>query len=190
MADGVGTDYSGSKIQSNYEKYKSYFSKKDTTNLDQNDFLYLMAEQMKNQDFNNPTDNTQFIAQMAQFSALQSQQVMTQYTQSSYASSLVGKNVLVASYDNKGKYVKETGAVTAVNISNGKFSVVINKKTYDLSNVIGVGEFTKEDLGTVTDDKTSEDKTDDEKVDGTGSTTDTKTDDKTVDNTESTRSQG
>lgn len=38
--------------------------------LGQGDFLKLMTEQMKNQDPFNPVDNTQMVAQMAQFSSL------------------------------------------------------------------------------------------------------------------------
>ncbi|WP_298809808.1 flagellar hook capping FlgD N-terminal domain-containing protein [uncultured Sphingomonas sp.] len=40
------------------------------TTLGQSDFLKLMTAQMKNQDPFNPVDNTQMIAQMAQFSSL------------------------------------------------------------------------------------------------------------------------
>jgi flagellar basal-body rod modification protein FlgD len=40
------------------------------TTLDQGDFLKLMTAQMKNQDPFNPVDNTQMVAQMAQFSSL------------------------------------------------------------------------------------------------------------------------
>ena len=40
------------------------------TTLDQSDFLKLMTAQMQNQDPFNPTDNTQMVAQMAQFSSL------------------------------------------------------------------------------------------------------------------------
>ncbi|RZM13146.1 MAG: flagellar hook assembly protein FlgD [Sphingomonas sp.] len=39
------------------------------TTLDQSDFLALMTAQMKNQDPFNPVDNTQMVAQMAQFSS-------------------------------------------------------------------------------------------------------------------------
>ena len=40
------------------------------TTLGQADFLKLMTAQMQNQDPFNPTDNTQMVAQMAQFSSL------------------------------------------------------------------------------------------------------------------------
>ncbi|UZK65315.1 flagellar hook assembly protein FlgD [Sphingomonas sp. M1-B02] len=50
-------------------------TKTDTSNLgktemDQNDFLTLMTAQLKNQDPFEPVDNTQMVAQMAQFSSL------------------------------------------------------------------------------------------------------------------------
>ena len=38
--------------------------------LDQADFLALMAAQLKNQDPTKPVDNTEYVAQMAQFSTL------------------------------------------------------------------------------------------------------------------------
>ncbi|SEM95571.1 flagellar basal-body rod modification protein FlgD [Sphingomonas gellani] len=44
--------------------------KNSKTTLDQSDFLTLMTAQLKNQDPFNPTDNTQMIAQMAQFSSV------------------------------------------------------------------------------------------------------------------------
>jgi flagellar basal-body rod modification protein FlgD len=40
------------------------------TSLDQSDFIALMTAQMKNQDPFDPVDNTQMVAQMAQFSSL------------------------------------------------------------------------------------------------------------------------
>ena len=44
--------------------------KSASTTLGQADFLKLMTAQMQNQDPFNPTDNTQMVAQMAQFSSL------------------------------------------------------------------------------------------------------------------------
>lgn len=38
--------------------------------LDQSDFLALMSAQLKNQDPTKPVDNTEYVAQMAQFSTV------------------------------------------------------------------------------------------------------------------------
>ena len=77
---------------------------KASTTLDQSDFLALMTAQMKNQDPFNPTDNTQMIAQMAQFSSvagiaemnstLQSMAAKLNATSASDALSYVGRTVL------------------------------------------------------------------------------------------------
>ncbi|GGE02226.1 hypothetical protein GCM10011529_05800 [Polymorphobacter glacialis] len=40
------------------------------TSLDQSDFLALMAAQLKNQDPTKPVDNSEYVAQMAQFSTV------------------------------------------------------------------------------------------------------------------------
>ena len=51
--------------------------------LGQNDFLKLLMTQLQNQDPMSPMDNTQFIAQMAQFSALEATQSLQQTIQTS-----------------------------------------------------------------------------------------------------------
>jgi flagellar basal-body rod modification protein FlgD len=77
-----------------------------TSNMTQNDFLTLMTEQLKNQDPFAPVDNTQMVAQMAQFSSLAGISQMNTTLQAisdrlgapttSDAMSWVGKNVLTA----------------------------------------------------------------------------------------------
>lgn len=44
--------------------------KKHKTTLDQTDFLALMTAQLKNQDPTKPVDNSEYVAQMAQFSTV------------------------------------------------------------------------------------------------------------------------
>jgi flagellar basal-body rod modification protein FlgD len=45
-------------------------AKKLKTTLDQADFLALMTAQLKNQDPTKPVDNSEYVAQMAQFSTV------------------------------------------------------------------------------------------------------------------------
>ncbi|QGT78010.1 hypothetical protein GM160_03375 [Guyparkeria halophila] len=78
---------------------------KNKQNLDQTDFLKLLTTQMQNQDPMKPMDNTQFVAQMAQFSSLEGItqlnetvsgfQESVQSNQVMQASSLVGKAAMV-----------------------------------------------------------------------------------------------
>lgn len=82
-------------------------AKKDASSLDQNDFMKLMLQQLKSQDPFKPTDNTEFISQMAQLTSVSGISEMNAnlatLTQSLYsaqlleASSLIGKEVLVDS---------------------------------------------------------------------------------------------
>ncbi len=118
---------------------------KAPSTLNTTDFLQLLAAQMSNQDVMNPTDNTEFVSQMAQFSSLQamdslSQTATAQYSASlsSYSADLVGKRVLVARYDDSGNYVEEQGVVDSVSFGSGTYSLKINGKDYDLSSVMEV----------------------------------------------------
>ncbi|MDF1690890.1 MAG: flagellar hook capping FlgD N-terminal domain-containing protein [Zhongshania sp.] len=82
-------------------------AKKDASSLDQNDFMKLMLQQLKSQDPFKPTDNTEFISQMAQLTSVSGISEMNEnlsaLTGSLYSaqlldsSSLIGKDVLVES---------------------------------------------------------------------------------------------
>ncbi len=138
MADGIGVNSSASQIQSNYEKYKDYFTSEDTSSLDQMDFLKLMTEQMKNQDFMNPTDNSEYIAQLAQFNTLQQMQQMTYYSNASFATSLVGKVVTMASIDDSGSMDSVTDVVSSVKFNGQTFEIIVGGKTYTTANLMEV----------------------------------------------------
>ena len=72
-------------------------TKKNNTDLDVNDFLQLLVAQMQYQDPLEPTDNTQYIAQMATFTQVSATTDMNAKVQQQMASELVGKNVIVKS---------------------------------------------------------------------------------------------
>lgn len=128
--------------------------KTNGSELGMQDFLNLLTAQLANQDVMNPTNDTEFIAQMAQFSSLQAMQTLTELTHAQYGASMVGKNVLVASYDKNGQIVQETGVITRAKFMGGKVAVTINDKDYDLSQIMDVlHELPKED------DKTKPDNT-------------------------------
>lgn len=142
MAESVNGMYTSSaeQIASNYEKYKDNFAKDPTQSLGQMDFLNLMVEQLKNQDFNNPQSDTEFIAQMAQFSALEAQQQNLLYAQGNYATSLLGKAVKVGTVTQDSVNVADQGLVTSVFKQGDDYYVLVNNEKYKLSQVIGVDE--------------------------------------------------
>ncbi len=57
----------------------SYTSSTSTSTLDKEDFLTLLVAQLENQDPLDPQDNSEFVAQMAQFSALEQQITTNEY---------------------------------------------------------------------------------------------------------------
>ncbi|WMJ24245.1 flagellar hook capping FlgD N-terminal domain-containing protein [Paludicola sp. MB14-C6] len=112
--------------------------KANGTSLDMQDFLNLLSAQLTNQDVMNPSTDTQFIAQMAQFTSLQAMQTLTEISYAQYGAAMVGKNVIVATYDKKGNMEKDTGVVSNVKFMNGAVSITVNGKDYDMSSVMEV----------------------------------------------------
>ena len=122
--DGIATP------QSNYEKYKDLFTEKKNDLITMDSFYQLLVAEMQNQDPLEPTSNTEFISQMASFTALQSQQD-TQKTQlQNYANSLVGKTVTVTSPT--GEAI--TGTVDYVTYGDSP-QVSVNGTKYGLSSI-------------------------------------------------------
>ena len=105
--------------------------KKNTISVE--GFLELMVAQLKNQDFNNPVDDTQYMAQMAQFASLQAMQDMSGFTQSTYAIALVGKQV---SAQKDGTLIE--GVVTGIQRDNNTFMIQIGNQTVSIEQIIGV----------------------------------------------------
>ena len=109
--------------------------------LNQKDFLKLLVAQLAAQDPMNPVSNTDFAAQMAQFSTLQTTQTMQTNLaglESSQAvlqaNSLLGRTVQVKSTSGE----TASGVVSAVNLQAGTPSIVVNGQSYNLSSVLSV----------------------------------------------------
>ncbi len=115
---------------------------KGVEDLGMEDFFNLLVAQMTNQDMMNPADNTQMVAQMAQFSALQAMNTVAEYQQSSNALSYVGKNVTIAHVNDAGEMVSITGDVEKVTFYDGKPQVYVGGKAYDLYTVMQVNSST------------------------------------------------
>jgi len=112
--------------------------------LDKDAFVTLLAAQLQYQDPLSGADNTQYIAQMAQFSSLEQMQnlnssmsdlIYFQYLQ--FGSQLVGKNVVL---NVNGQRIE--GVAQKVTFQNGDINVVVNNVPYSLYHLeeIGVAE--------------------------------------------------
>jgi len=111
--------------------------------LSQADFLKLLVAQLSAQDPLNPMSNTDFAAQMAQFSTLQATQTMQTDlagVQTSLAlleaGSFLGKTVNIQ--DASGQTV--SGPVTAVLYQGGTPSVIVNGQSYSLSQITSISQ--------------------------------------------------
>lgn len=137
-----------------YSKYAQYFeksSKNDVLSIET--FFTLLMAEMSNQDPLEPTSNTEFIAQLANFTALQNSSNTLYYNTVAYASSLAGKTVTVATSKpgDKGLDI-QTGVVTGVDISDGaNIEIIVNGKRYLLSNVMNVAETSSSTYGSGSD---------------------------------------
>lgn len=109
--------------------------------LGQDDFLKLLAQQFQSQDPMQPMDNTAFISQMAQFTALQQTSTMSKdisamrsAQESATANSYLGHTVTV----DAGNGATASGTVSEVDESGSSPQLVINGTSYDLSAVLTV----------------------------------------------------
>lgn len=132
-------------------------SDKSGSDLNIQDFFQLIAAQLSNQDFNNPTDNTEFMAQMAQFTALQIQQKVLTMANSTFASSLVGKTVIAATLDSSGKLVKTTGVVEGIKFTNDSFEFIVSGKTFSPENLMEIMSVTTPSTSSGSDTNTPPD---------------------------------
>ena len=90
-------------------------------NLGENDFLKLMMDQLKNQDPLNPSDPTQYMAELANFSSLEQQTQIAQSTASAAtqqaSTSALGLLGHTVSYKDANG-VTQTGTVSKVNFTS------------------------------------------------------------------------
>ena len=116
-----------------------------TKQLGKQDFLKLLMAQLQNQDPTKPMDDSQMIAQMAQFSALEATQGLQQTIQQSnnvqtifQAGALIGKYIQA----NESDGTSTTGAVSGVDFTstNGVVSptLQVDGKDVGYSNIVKV----------------------------------------------------
>ncbi|MDE7303510.1 MAG: hypothetical protein K2N60_09375 [Oscillospiraceae bacterium] len=135
MDNSIMTDGIYSKISGNYVNRSKVEEETDATNsyMSFDGYLKLLVAQMQNQDFNNPMDDSEVLAQMAQYSMLEGIKNMTQQSSISYASSLVGKVVTVD--DGTGSY---TGMVESVTVKNGEPYLMVDGMSYKSDKVTDI----------------------------------------------------
>lgn len=113
-----------------------------SSGLGKTDFLQILVAQMSNQDPMEPTSDTDFIAQLAQFSALEEMQKMNAGFMTSQAYSLIGKMVYIEQgTDSEAIYGKVDGVIR----KGGIDYLMVGEEGYAVSSVTGVVEDTSLD---------------------------------------------
>ncbi len=118
----------------------------DEMGLDTNDFLQLIVKQFQNQTIDETASTTDMINQMVQMSVIQaitavtnSIATMVDASTLTYASSLVGKEVTVGKYNDKGKLEEIVGTVTGTGTYKGLPVIFVNGEQYNLNEILAVG---------------------------------------------------
>lgn len=121
----------GVAVTGTSETYQGQKSKGDALGKDA--FLQLLVAQMQNQDPLQPQDNSQMIAQLAQFTTIEELQNLGSTMDNSNAFSLVGKNVIVEVGKSSEATTTTTvgGYVEFVQIVDGKAKLSIGGELYD-----------------------------------------------------------
>lgn len=101
------------------------------SSLDKEAFLQLLATEMKYQDPLEPTSNTEYMSQLAQFSTVEQLQNMNSTFASNQALNLAGKYVILNVPDSAGNITQVSGLVDYVTVSDGKAYFSINDQYYD-----------------------------------------------------------
>lgn len=122
------------------QKKTDITGKKDnSSSLDKDAFLQLLVTQMKYQDPLEPTDNTEYVSQLANFSELEEMQNMVSSSDLSRASSLVGQYVTVKVADETtGESILKGGKVDYVVVENGKGYLNIDGENYSVDKLDSV----------------------------------------------------
>jgi flagellar basal-body rod modification protein FlgD len=116
-------------------------SRVPTRTLNQNDFLKLVVAQMTSQDPLNPQKDSDFVAQMTQFTTLEQTKTMQtdisdlraqqQFLQ---ADATLGR--VVSLEDSKGTVT--TGLVSAIQVEAGTPKLVVNGQAHDMTELVSI----------------------------------------------------
>ncbi len=125
----------GQVVESASQASLSKSQKSGGQDMDKDAFLQLLVAQMKYQDPMQPTSNTEYIAQYAQFSQVEAISNMASSMDLSRASSLVGQEVYIKTTDSTGEQDYVQGKVDYVVYEGGKPYLSINESLYSLDDL-------------------------------------------------------
>lgn len=141
MADNLSAVVVDGVVQSSTASSNSLSSasKASPSSLDKDAFLQLLVAQMKYQDPLEPTDNTEYISQLANFSELEEMQNIAASSSLQRASAMVGQEVVVKVINSAtGGTTYTQGVVDYVVYENNKAYVSIDEALFSVDDVYEV----------------------------------------------------
>ena len=144
MSSVSATVNNGEIVTSASQASLSSANAQGSSSMDKDAFLQLLVAQMKYQDPMEPTSNTEYIAQYAQFSQVEALNNMSQTMELSRYSSYVGKEVVIESETGSGDKSQVRGIVDYVTFEEGKAYFSIKGNLYAAKDMVSVisGEYT------------------------------------------------
>lgn len=140
IVDGQLTNNGKSSATSSISKAIEASNKEAGGSLDKDAFLKLLVTQMQYQDPLEPTDNTEYISQLASFSTLEEMQNMSATMDKQSASSLVGQYVTIEETSATGETKTYEGVVDYVTFSGSKVYLSVEGTLYDYDDLQSVAD--------------------------------------------------
>jgi len=121
-------------------------SKSTSSELGKEEFLNLLVTQLKYQDPLNPSDSTEYVSQLAQFSVLEQMSNLNTRISVLESIAMTGKYATASVTDSTGAVTSVEGTVDSVTLGNDEASLVINGTSVELGNVRSVYDYDRSDL--------------------------------------------
>ena len=162
MAVKIDTTMAGNTVSSTKDSSSS-------SSLDKDAFLKLLVTQMQYQDPLEPTSNTEYMSQLAQFSSVEELQNLSATFSANQAMNLTGQYVILNVPDSTGETKQISGLVDYVTVTDGKAYFHIGDEYYSsdyldsvvsldyLQHLIDQDKANQTDGDTTTDDSTKTD---------------------------------
>ena len=123
MAVKIDTSMAGNTVASTKDNSSN-------SSLDKDAFLQLLVTQMQYQDPLEPTSNTEYMAQLAQFSSVEELQNLSSTFSTGQAMNLTGQYVILNVPDSTGEIKQVSGLVDYVTVTDGKAYFHIGDEYY------------------------------------------------------------
>ena len=114
-------------------------SSSSSNSLDFEEFVQILATELKYQDPDDPVSGTEYVSQMAQISSLSALSSMNSTLNNATAYGLIGQTVSYSSTDTSGNTVTGTGTVKSVTVSGSSTYVNVGGTTVNYDDITKVG---------------------------------------------------